>query len=139
MKGAFGVAEDTRDSSIACRQIGPIRIKGEIKDGERVFDERPSARTPATATKAAAPARRRGRPPSTTAKAAGGKRSSSNLGDRVLALATGKTQQEIAAACKGARRRVAHRALRCGRPLVAGKGGTDMVGEAAGFEIPKTR
>ena len=62
-----------------------------------------SARTPATATKAAAPARRRGRPPTTTAKAAGGKRSSSNLGDQVLALATGKTQQEIAAACKGAR------------------------------------
>ena len=47
--------------------------------------------------------RRRGRPPTTTAKAAGGKRSSSNLGDQVLALATGKTQQQIAAACKGAR------------------------------------
>ena len=62
-----------------------------------------SARTPATATKAAAPARRRGRPPTTPAKAAGGKRSSSNLGGQVLALATGKTQQEIAAACKGAR------------------------------------
>ena len=42
MKGAFGVAEDTSDSSIACRQIGPIRIKGEIKYGERVFDERRS-------------------------------------------------------------------------------------------------
>ena len=26
----------------ACRQIGPIKIKGEIKDGERVFDERRS-------------------------------------------------------------------------------------------------
>ena len=38
-----------------------------------------------------------------TAKAAGRKRSSSNLGDQILALATGKTQQEIAAACKGAR------------------------------------
>ena len=25
MKGAFGVAEDTSDASIACRQIGPIR------------------------------------------------------------------------------------------------------------------
>jgi hypothetical protein len=62
-----------------------------------------SARTPATATKAAAPARRRGRPPTTPAKAAGGKRSSSNLGGQVLALATGETQQEIAAACKGAR------------------------------------
>jgi hypothetical protein len=34
---------------------------------------------------------------------AGGERSSSTLGDRVLALANGKTQQEITAACKGAR------------------------------------
>jgi CreA protein len=42
MKGAFGVAEDTSDASIACRQIGPIKIKGEIKDGERIFDERRS-------------------------------------------------------------------------------------------------
>ena len=42
MKGAFGVAEDTSDASIACRQIGPIKIDGEIKDGERVFDERRS-------------------------------------------------------------------------------------------------
>ena len=42
LKGAFGVAEDTSDASIACRQIGPIKIKGEIKDGERVFDERRS-------------------------------------------------------------------------------------------------
>jgi CreA protein len=42
MKGAFGVAEDTSDASIACRQIGPIKINGDIKDGERVFDERRS-------------------------------------------------------------------------------------------------
>ena len=42
MKGAFGVAEDTSDASIACRQVGPIKIMGEIKDGERVFDERRS-------------------------------------------------------------------------------------------------
>ena len=85
---------------------------GELEATERVLAryskgtqlrQSASARTPATATKAAAPARRRGRPPTTTAKAAGGKRSSSNLGDQVLALATGKTQQEIAAACKGAR------------------------------------
>ena len=62
-----------------------------------------SAKTPTTATKAAAPARPRGRPRTTTAKPAGGKRSSSSLSDQVLALATGKTQQEIAAACKGAR------------------------------------
>jgi CreA protein len=42
MKGAFGVAEDTSDAGIACRQIGPIKINGDIKDGERVFDERRS-------------------------------------------------------------------------------------------------
>ena len=39
VKGAIGMAEDTSDASIACRQVGPIRIVGEIKDGERVFDE----------------------------------------------------------------------------------------------------
>ena len=56
-----------------------------------------------TATNAAAPARAAGRPRSTTTKPAGGKRRSLSLSDQVLALATGKTQQEIAAACKGAR------------------------------------
>src|SRR5271165_1239575 len=61
-----------------------------------------SARTPMTATNAAAP-RAGGGPRSTTTKPAGGKRSSPSLTDQVLALATGKTQQEIAAACKGAR------------------------------------
>ena len=59
------------------------------------------ARTTTTATKAApAPGRARR---TTTARPAGGKRTSSGLNDRFLALATGKTQQEIAAACKGAR------------------------------------
>jgi hypothetical protein len=62
-----------------------------------------SAKTPTPATKAATPARSRGRPRTTTPKAAVGKRSSPSLGDQVLALATGKTQQEITAACKGAR------------------------------------
>ena len=83
---------------------------GELEATERVLGRyskgtqlKQTASAPATATKAAAHARRRGRPPTTTAKAAGGKRSLSNLGDQVLALATGKTQQEIAAACKGAR------------------------------------
>jgi cell wall-associated NlpC family hydrolase len=60
-----------------------------------------SATTATTATKAA-PAPGRGRP-TTTTRPAGGKRTSSGLNDQVLALATGKTQQEIAAACKGAR------------------------------------
>jgi CreA protein len=42
VKGALGVAEDTSDASIACRQVGPIKIRGELRDGERVFDERRS-------------------------------------------------------------------------------------------------
>ena len=62
-----------------------------------------SATTPTTAKKATAPARGRGRRPAATAKPADGKRSSLNLSDRVLRLATGKTQREITAACKGAR------------------------------------
>jgi CreA protein len=42
IKGKLGVAEDTSDASIACRQVGPIKIVGELKDGEPVFDERRS-------------------------------------------------------------------------------------------------
>jgi hypothetical protein len=62
-----------------------------------------SAKMPTTPTKAAAPMRLRGRRRTTTTEIAGSKRGASNLGDQVLALATGKTQQEIIAACKGAR------------------------------------
>ena len=61
-----------------------------------------SAKMPTT-VKAAAPARQRGRRRSATAKSAIGSRRSPNLNDQVLALATGKTQQEITAACKGVR------------------------------------
>jgi CreA protein len=42
IKGGLGVAEDTSDASIACRQVGPIKITGQLTDGERVFDERRS-------------------------------------------------------------------------------------------------
>jgi hypothetical protein len=63
-----------------------------------------SAATSATVTNAAAaPARRRGRQSITAAKPSGGKRTAPTLGDQVLALANGKTQQQIVAACKGAR------------------------------------
>ena len=61
-----------------------------------------SAKTPTTATKAAAAPRPR-RSRTTAEEPAGGKRTSSSLGDQVLALANGKSQQEIAAACKEAR------------------------------------
>jgi hypothetical protein len=57
-----------------------------------------------SAAKSAAPAQSSGRQRTTTpAGSAGARRSSPTLGDRVLALATGKTQQEITAACEGAR------------------------------------
>ncbi len=39
VKGELGVAEDTSDASLACRQVGPIKILGDLKDGESVFDE----------------------------------------------------------------------------------------------------
>jgi CreA protein len=42
LKGALGMAEDTSDASIACRQVGPIRMAADLKDGELVFDERRS-------------------------------------------------------------------------------------------------
>jgi CreA protein len=42
IKGALGVAEDTSDVSIACRQTGAIHITGTLQDGETVFDERRS-------------------------------------------------------------------------------------------------
>jgi len=62
-----------------------------------------TARTPNAARKAASPARAGARPSSTSTKSAGRKRSSPSLNDQVLVLADGKTQPEIAAACKGAR------------------------------------
>lgn len=40
--GAVGIAEDTSDASIACRQVGPIRIKEEFKEGEDVFSKKTS-------------------------------------------------------------------------------------------------
>jgi len=82
---------------------------GELEAAERVLARysrgtRPrktaSARTPITTTKATVPARSRGRTGAARAAARG---RTSSLGDQVLALANGKTQQEITAACKGAR------------------------------------
>jgi hypothetical protein len=84
---------------------------GELKAAERVLAryskgtparKTASAKTPTTATKAAAAPRPR-RPRTGAEEPAGDKRILSTLADQVLALANGKTQQEIAAACKGAR------------------------------------
>ena len=46
ISGAVGVAEDTSDASIACRQIGPVSLTDEIREGkangEEVFKKRTS-------------------------------------------------------------------------------------------------
>ena len=39
LKGMIGVAEDSSDASIAYRQVGPVRIKDELDEGEEVFKE----------------------------------------------------------------------------------------------------
>jgi len=81
----------------------------DLETAERVLtrvSKTPPARRPRTASAAEAKAsnatRGRGRPPrAATGKSAGGEPSarSSGLGERVLALATGKTRQELYAAC----------------------------------------
>ena len=42
LAGAFGLAEQTSDISLACRQYGPIKIKDKFEQGEVVFQERRS-------------------------------------------------------------------------------------------------
>jgi cell wall-associated NlpC family hydrolase len=88
------------------------RQLSELEAAERVLTRhnkgRPAKKAspitrPTAATNRATPAPSRGRPRTATAKTAVGKSRPRSLADQVLALATGKTQQEIAAACKGAR------------------------------------
>jgi hypothetical protein len=80
---------------------------GELEAAERVLARyskgagpRKTTTAKASPTNATASARSRGRSRTRTAKKAARGRT---LGDQVLALANGKTQQEITAACKGAR------------------------------------
>jgi CreA protein len=42
IKGAVGLAEDTADSSVACRQVGAIGFLGKVPKQEEVFTERAS-------------------------------------------------------------------------------------------------
>ncbi|MEO5341250.1 MAG: CreA family protein [Magnetococcus sp. MYC-9] len=42
VKGSLGLAEDTSDASIACRQIGPIKFDEQMKDKEAVFSQKTS-------------------------------------------------------------------------------------------------
>ena len=41
-KGALGLAEDTSDAAVACRQVGPISFKGKIDKQDEVFNARSS-------------------------------------------------------------------------------------------------
>jgi CreA protein len=49
ISGAVGVAEDTSDASLACRQIGPVTVPDDIargkRDGDDVFKKRTSLLT----------------------------------------------------------------------------------------------
>lgn len=40
--GAFGVAEEVSDVSLACRQVGPIKIKDKLAQGDVMFSEKRS-------------------------------------------------------------------------------------------------
>lgn len=42
IKGSLGLAEDTSDASIACRQVGPVHFKEPFDPGEVAFQERRS-------------------------------------------------------------------------------------------------
>jgi CreA protein len=42
IKGSLGMAEDTSDAAVACRQVGQISFKGPIPLEEEVFSERSS-------------------------------------------------------------------------------------------------
>jgi CreA protein len=39
IKGSLGLAEDTSDASIACRQVGPIRFTGKFRQGDEVYQK----------------------------------------------------------------------------------------------------
>jgi hypothetical protein len=87
-----------------------FRQLDELATAERVLvrygqaPAKPAAtKRPITVTKAVASEGRARQPRTAAAKPNISKGTSPSLGDQVLALATGKTQQEIAAACKGAR------------------------------------
>ena len=90
-----------------------------------------SSKTPTTATKAAAAPRRR-RPRTRADEPAGGRRTSSTLGDQVLALANGKTQQEISAAARELARTMS-------APPLPGTSGLAASKSATGSSTPRRR
>ncbi|MDL2358428.1 MAG: CreA family protein [Pseudomonadota bacterium] len=42
IKGAIGLAEDKAESSVACRQVGPLSFAGKVPRQQEVFSERAS-------------------------------------------------------------------------------------------------
>lgn len=42
IRGSLGLAEDTSDASIDCRQVGPVKFLDELEAGEQVFRQRTS-------------------------------------------------------------------------------------------------
>ena len=42
ISGSLGIAEDKAEASIACRQIGPIKLPQKIQNGEPVFSKKTS-------------------------------------------------------------------------------------------------
>ena len=42
ISGSLGIAEDKAEASIACRQIGPIKLNSNLKNGEQVFSKKTS-------------------------------------------------------------------------------------------------
>lgn len=42
LKGGLGIAEDKANASIACRQIGPIQVSNNLKNGQKVFNKKTS-------------------------------------------------------------------------------------------------
>jgi hypothetical protein len=98
------ITKEKQRVSAALAQVDEQRGKlagqlSELEAAERVL----ARYSKGTTTSAATPARSRRRLRNTTAKTAVGKHSLPSLADQVLALATGKTQQQVAAASKGAR------------------------------------
>ncbi|MBB5224134.1 CreA protein [Amaricoccus macauensis] len=42
IKGSLGLAEDTSDAAVSCQQIGPVKFRDTLKDGEEVYSARAS-------------------------------------------------------------------------------------------------
>ena len=42
IRGSLGLAEDTSDASLECRQTGPVKYTDELEAGEQVFRQRTS-------------------------------------------------------------------------------------------------